>query len=171
MTWCVCPALWIPAYAGMTVRDTLNDGAGVFCSPSPLIPLPSRRPLQNLPSFPPTRESTMKTQLGRLRILANYRCSSEFCKGLHQGRGDMVGCFVLLYAPRHMSPLWIADQVRNDVTMRCIVFTLTLALSHQGRGDSVGCVVSRVTRHPSGLGIKSAMTGEDVWSMVVVFHF
>ena len=25
--------------------------------------------------------------------------------------------------------------------MRCIVFTLTLALSHQGRGDSVGCVV------------------------------
>ena len=25
------------------------------------------------------------------------------------------------------------------LTMGCIVFTLTLALSHQGRGDSVGC--------------------------------
>ena len=42
-----------------------------------------------------------------------------------------------------LSPLWIADQVRNDVTMRCIVFTLcsqcqalgqALVLSRQGRG-------------------------------------
>ena len=24
----------------------------------------------------------------------------------------------------HSLPLWVADQVRNDVTMRCIVFTL-----------------------------------------------
>ena len=40
-------------------------------------------------------------------------------------------------------PLWIADQVRNDVTMRGIVFILcsqcqalgqALILSHQGRG-------------------------------------
>ena len=32
-------------------------------------------------------------------------------------------------------PLWIADQVRNDVAMLWgIVFTLTLALSHQVRG-------------------------------------
>ena len=39
----------------------------------------------------------------------------------HQGRGDMrlvLACFT------HTPPLWIADQVRNDVTMRCIVFTL-----------------------------------------------
>ena len=31
----------------------------------------------------------------------------------HQGRGDSVGCFVLLSA--QPLPLWIADQVRNDV--------------------------------------------------------
>ena len=37
-------------------------------SPSPLIPLPSRRPLQNLPSFPRRRESIVKTQLEELRI-------------------------------------------------------------------------------------------------------
>ena len=29
----------------------------------------------------------MKTQLGRLRIMTYYRCSSEFCKGLLDGRG------------------------------------------------------------------------------------
>ena len=75
------------------------------------------------------------------------------------------GCFVLLSALP--PPLWIADQVRNDVTMRCIVFTLTLVLSHQGRGDMVGVVLfTRVTRCPSGLRIKSAMTGSScptVW--------
>ena len=59
---------------------------------------------------------------------------------------------------------WIA-VVRIGIcrigTMRCIVFTLTLALSHQGRGDSVGCVVLVVAPCPftSGLRIKSAMTG------------
>ena len=53
-------------------------------------------------------------------------------------------------ATRH--PLWIADQVRNDVTMRGIVFTLcsqcqalgqALVLSHQGRGGlwRLGCLV------------------------------
>ena len=57
---------------------------------------PIKRPLQNLPSFPRRRESIAKIQLGRLRILANYRCSSEFCKGLIKGEGDSVGCFGLL---------------------------------------------------------------------------
>ena len=28
----------------------------------------------------------------------------RFCKGLHQGRGDSVGWFVLLFAPRHAPP-------------------------------------------------------------------
>ena len=32
---------------------------------------------------------------------------------------------VLACSPAHPPPLWIADQVRNDVTMLCIVFTLT----------------------------------------------
>ena len=41
-----------------------------------------------------------KIQLGRLGIWTHYRCSTEFCKGLHQGRGDSVGCVFLLYAPR-----------------------------------------------------------------------
>ena len=26
---CCCPALWFPAYAGMTVRDAVNDGPGL----------------------------------------------------------------------------------------------------------------------------------------------
>ena len=33
MTWVSswrCPALWIPAYAGMTVRDAWNDGEGTL---------------------------------------------------------------------------------------------------------------------------------------------
>ena len=51
----------------------------------------------------------------------------------------VLSCFTLVTLP----PLWIADQVRNDGTMRCIVFTLcsqcqalgqALVLSHQGRG-------------------------------------
>ena len=41
---------------------------GLSYSPSPLIPLPSRRPLQNPPSFPRRRESIVKMQLERLRI-------------------------------------------------------------------------------------------------------
>ena len=36
-----------------------------------------------------------------------------------KGEGDSVGCVAA-----SLPPLWIADQVRNDVTMRCIVFTL-----------------------------------------------
>ena len=47
-----CPALWIPACAGMTVRDAGNDRLWLVC---------------------------------------------------------------LVVAPRHEPPLWIADQVRNDV--------------------------------------------------------
>ena len=36
-------------------------------------------------------------------------------------------------------PLWIADQVRNDVTMLRIVFTLVFDSSPiKGEGDSVG---------------------------------
>ena len=55
---------------------------------------------------------------------------------------DGKGLFCLVVAP-HTLPLWIADQVRNDVTMRCIVFILcsqcqalgqALILSHQGEG-------------------------------------
>ena len=51
----------------------------------------------------------------------------RFCKGLIKGEGDR-GCVGLVVAP-HTLPLWIADQVRNDVTMLRIVFTLSLALS------------------------------------------
>ena len=82
----------------------------------------------------------VKMQLERLRITAYYRCSTEFCKGLHQGRGGF-GQLVLSCSPvlpcrpvdsrlrgndgegrendrRLCTPLlWIADQVRNDVTM------------------------------------------------------
>ena len=81
-------------------------------------------------------------------------------------RGGGGWCW--LVHPRHPPPLWIADQVRNDVlscpvvprpvvsrlrgndgpriyrigTMCCIVFTLTLVLSHQGRGgNAVGVVL------------------------------
>ena len=40
------------------------------------------------------------------------------------------------------APLWIADQARNDVTMRCIVFTLTFDSSPiKGEGDMVGVVL------------------------------
>ena len=31
-----------------------------------------------------TRQSTVKTQLERLRIMAYYRCFTEFCKGLYK---------------------------------------------------------------------------------------
>ena len=55
-------------------------------------------------------------------------------------------------------PLWIADQVRNDVTMLMHGFTLTLALSHQGRGDSVGWCCIVVTQ-PCGYCLEASMTG------------
>ena len=35
-----------------------------------------------------------KSQLGGLVIWTYYRCSTEFCKGLHQGRGVLV---IVLY--------------------------------------------------------------------------
>ena len=42
----------------------------------------------------------------------------------------------MLSCCRPAPPLWIADQVRNDVTMRCIVFTLTFDSSPiKGEGD------------------------------------
>ena len=87
----------------------------------------------------------------------------------HQGRGDSVGCFVLL------SP-----------SLPCQALGQALVLSRQGRGDSVGCVgllsarpcgycleasmtdlavglsfFTRVAHRPSGLRIKSAMTGSS----------
>ena len=38
-----------------------------------------------------------------------------------------------------LPPLWIADQVRNDVTMLSIVFTLTFDSSPiKGEGDMIG---------------------------------
>ena len=86
----------------------------------------------------------------------------------HQGRGDMVG--VVLFHP-HLSPLpsrergfgcvglltrvtlpplWIADQVRNDVTMRGIVFTLTFD-SSPIKGEGIWLVLSCC--HPTALWI------------------
>ena len=56
-------------------------------------------------------------------------------------------------------PLWIADQVRNDVTMLRIVFTLTLVLSHQGRGGLVvvlSCFAPRQTLPPCGYCLKAS---------------
>ena len=70
-----------------------------------------------------------------------------------------------------LSPLWIADQVRNDVTMRCIVFTLAPVSGTgtgfdsspiKGEGVYGGCclVYPHVCR-PSGLRTKSAMMGSS----------
>ena len=66
-------------------------------------------------------------------------------------------------------PLWIADQVRNDVTMLRIVFTLTLVLSHQGRGDSVRLVCHVVApRHEPPLWIADQVRN-DVTMRCIVF--
>ena len=46
------------------------------------------RPLQNLQSFPRRRESIVKMQLERLRIMAHYRCATEFCKGLDTAESE-----------------------------------------------------------------------------------
>ena len=55
----------------------------------------------------------------------------------HQGRG---GLDVVLSCVAPPPPLWIADQVRNDVTMRCIVFTLAFDSSPiKGEGDDGWC--------------------------------
>ena len=48
-------------------------------------------------------------------------------------------------------------MIYRIVTMRCIVFTLTLALSHQGRGDLVGCVGLLLPR-PCGYCLEASMT-------------
>ena len=68
--------------------------------------------------------------------------------------------------------LWIADQIRNDATMCCIVFTLTptLWIADQVRNDGpeeVGLACCLPCR-PSGLRIKSAMTGRGGWSWLVI---
>ena len=50
-----------------------------------------------------------------------------------KGEGDCGWCWLVVCPALH---LWIADQVRNDVTMRCIVFTLTFDSSPiKGEGD------------------------------------
>ena len=51
--------------------------------------------------------------------------------------------------------------------MRCIVFTLTLALSHQGRGDLVGCVGLLLPRTSAALWIP-ACAGMTVMDARVV---
>ena len=91
----------------------------------------------------------------------------------HQGRGGFGGCVGLLYA---LPPLWIADQVRNDVTMRCIVFTLcsqcqalgqALILFHQGRGGLVGCV-GLLYAPPCGYCLEASMTGRGKCSAEIL---
>ena len=101
-------------------------------------------------------------RIGIYRIAEIYRIVTMRCIVFtltlalsHQGRGDSVGCVVLLCAlpcgycleasmtgrcgwcwlvhPCHPATLWIADQVRNDVTMRCIVFTLCSRVRHWDR--------------------------------------
>ena len=66
-----------------------------------------------------------------------------------KGEGEDAGASSGGYTPSP-TPLWIADQVRNDVTMRCIVFTLTFDSSPiKGEGIlSVG-VVNYVWLWPS----------------------
>ena len=62
-----------------------------------------------------------------------------------QGRG---GKWLVLSCIALPPPLWVADQVRNDVTMLCIVFTLTFD-SSPIKGEGIGwlcCLVSPVSR-------------------------
>ena len=84
-------------------------GRKVFwtCSPSPLIPLPSRERGIMVVVLACCLPRTPCPVVSRLR--GN---DGRFCKGLHQGRGGSVGCLDLF--TRVTLPLWIADQVRND---------------------------------------------------------
>ena len=84
--WCGCFVLFHP------LLPVSGTGTGFDSSPI-------KRPLQNLPSFPRRRESIVKMQLERLRIIAHYRCSTEFCKGLHQGRGGFCRLCWLVVCP------------------------------------------------------------------------
>ena len=63
--------------------------------------------------------------------------------------------------------LWIADQVRNDVTMRCIVFTLTLVLSHQGRGGIWLVLYCRHARPALWIPAYAGMTVRDAGMAVM----
>ena len=106
-------------------------------------------------------------------------------------KGEGVLCRLVCLVVSQATPLWIADQVRNDVTMCCIVFTLTfdsspikgegilsvdavlfilaLVLFHQGRGvyDWRCLVFNRVTLPPSGYCIKASVTVHGWFSSVL----
>ena len=65
-------------------------------SPSPLIPLPSRETFTKLSG---TAIMCPDSQSLKLHFPIDSRLhgnDGRFCKGLHQGRGDSVGCVVLL---------------------------------------------------------------------------
>ena len=80
--WMGCPALWIPAYAGMTVRRVGNDRQEVVLSCSPSAPV-----------------SGTGTGFDSSPI-----------------KGEGILSVDLSFLPAHPPPLWIAGQVRNDVT-------------------------------------------------------
>ena len=73
------------------------------------------------------------------------------------GKGDDVGASL----PR---PLWIADQVRNDVDDAGALFSPSplIPLPSRERGYMVGVVLLPPLPCPSGLWIKSAMTDRRV---------
>ena len=57
--------------------------------------------------------------------------------------------------------LWMPDQVRNDVTMRCIVFALTFDSSPiKGEGDMVGVGLSFAP--PCGYCLEASMTVREI---------
>ena len=77
------------------------------------------RPMQKLPSFPRGRESITKMQLGRLRIMAHYRRSIEFCKGLLYAGMTGVLCKWLLVATPKCVLHYNAPFAIRFVTVYC----------------------------------------------------
>ena len=79
--------------------------------------------------------------------------------GCGGGRDELRGWVWIGWVASALSPLWIADQVRNDVTMLVHRFhPHPSPLPSRERGFGWCCLVIARTPCPSGLRIKSAMT-------------
>ena len=136
-----------------------------------LIPLPSSRPLQNLPSFPRRRQARHTRHCGldpqsRGAVPRGGRHTGFKAVSTGWGMIQRVAVFCLSELWRicrivtmpwhcfhpHPPPLWIADQVRNDVTDRLCWLVVhphppPLWIADQVRND-VTMLVHRFHPHP-----------------------
>ena len=112
-------AAWIPAYAGMTVRD-----ARVMTGPAQ--PCPSGLRIKSAMTWHRARTVGFSCRLKSLRPRCASVCACNADSGLGRNDSRRLHCSCPDERPAYAGndrdgttlPLWIADQVRNDCLSR-----------------------------------------------------